>query len=117
MRNKIGIEVISPSGVKNFSAYSGGERQRLNIALLLALRDVAEFNRGVELNCLFLDEVLDLSLDEQGIEDVVILLHNKKKSIDSIFVISPKDNLLQNISSDFDTVIRIRKEGGFSTIV
>ncbi len=117
VRNKIGIEVISPSGVKDFSSYSGGERQRLNIALLLALRDVAEFNRGVELNCLFLDEVLDLSLDEQGIEDVTVLLHNKKKSIDSIFVISPKDNLLQNVSSDFDDVIRVVKEGGFSKVV
>lgn len=117
VRNKIGIEVISPSGVKNFGSYSGGERQRLNIALLLALRDVAEFNRGVELNCLFLDEVLDLSLDEQGIEDVTVLLHNKKKSIDSIFVISPKDNLLQNTTSEFDNVIRVVKEGGFSKVV
>ena len=111
VRNKIGIEVLSQSDVTNFDSYSGGERQRLNIALLLALRDVAEFNKGVDLNCLFLDEVLDLSLDEQGIEDVVVLLNSKKRDIDSIFIISPKDTLLQNSSTSFNNVVRVVKTG------
>jgi DNA repair exonuclease SbcCD ATPase subunit len=117
VRNKIGINVISPSGVEDFDSYSGGEKQRLNIALLLALRDVAEFNKGVELNCLWMDEVLDLSLDEQGIEDVTVLLHNKKDTIASIFIVSPKETLLQNSSSEYDSVVNIVKEDGFSKIV
>jgi hypothetical protein len=71
----------------------------------------------VHLNCLFLDEVLDLSLDEQGMHDVLFLLQNKKSMINSIFIISPKENLIRNTSSEFDNIVSIIKEDGFSKIV
>jgi DNA repair exonuclease SbcCD ATPase subunit len=116
IRNKIGIDVVSESGVTRFDSYSGGERQRLNIALLLALRDVAEHNRGIKLNCLFLDEVLDLSLDEEGIEEVLQVLRSKKSAVDSIFVITPKQQLLHNTGVTFDTVMQVEKIKGYSTV-
>jgi DNA repair exonuclease SbcCD ATPase subunit len=116
VRNKIGIEVVSESGVTRFDSYSGGERQRLNIALLLALRDVAEHNKGIKLNCLFLDEVLDLSLDEEGIEEVLQVLRVKKSAVDSIFVITPKQQLLHNTGVTFDTVMTVEKKAGYSTV-
>lgn len=117
VRNKIDIEVVSATGVTTYESYSGGERQRLNIAMLLALRDVAQANKGVDLGCLFLDEVLDLSLDSAGIGDVMMLLQHKKKDIPSIFIISPKDELIQNASGNFDSAIRVSKEGGFSKLI
>jgi DNA repair exonuclease SbcCD ATPase subunit len=116
VRNKIGINVISASGVSAYDKYSGGEKQRLNIAILLALRDVAELNKGVHLNCLFMDEVLDLSLDEGGIEEVLTLLKAKREEVDSIFVISPKDSVLYNTSVEFDNVYTVSKKRGFSEI-
>ncbi len=116
IRNKIGIDVVSESGVTRFESYSGGERQRLNIALLLALRDVAEHNKGIKLNCLFLDEVLDLSLDEEGIEEVLQVLRLKKSTVDSIFVITPKQQMLHNTGITFDTVMTVEKNAGFSTV-
>jgi DNA repair exonuclease SbcCD ATPase subunit len=117
VRNKIGIDVVSASGVTTYESYSGGERQRLNIAMLLALRDVAQANKGVSLNCLFLDEVLDLSLDSQGANDVLLLLQQKKKDIESIFIISPKEEFIKNSSGNFDTSFVVSKEDGFSKII
>jgi len=117
VRNKIDIEVVSASGIVAYEAYSGGERQRLNISMLLALRDVAQTNKGIDLNCLWLDEVLDLSLDSAGISDVTMLLQHKKKDIDSVFIISPKDELIRNLSGNFDNLLRVYKENGFSKIV
>lgn len=115
VRNKIGINVVSESGVAEYGSYSGGERQRLNVAILLALRDVAEYSKGIKLNCLFLDEVLDLSLDEEGIEEVLGLLQTKKSAVDSIFVISPKASMLYNTAIEFDNVYTVQKIGGISS--
>ena len=115
VRNKIGINVVSESGVTAYGSYSGGERQRLNVAILLALRDVAEYSKGIKLNCLFLDEVLDLSLDEEGIEEVLGLLQTKKSAVDSIFVISPKASMLYNTAIEFDNVYTVAKVGGVSS--
>jgi exonuclease SbcC len=117
VRNKIGIDVISATGVFAYESYSGGERQRLNIAMLLALRDVAQANKGVSLNCLWLDEVLDLSLDQEGISDVLTLLQHKKKDTESIFIISPKEELIRNSSGNFNNVLKAQKEHGFSKII
>jgi len=117
LRNKIGIEVISSTGITTYESYSGGERQRLNISMLLALRDVAQTNKGIDLNCLFLDEILDLSLDSQGCADVLLLLQHKKRDISSIFILSPKEEFIRNTSGDFNTVYKIHKENGFSKIM
>ena len=116
VRNKIGIEVISANEVTDFDNYSGGEQQRLNIALLLALRDVAEFNRGVRLNILLLDEVLDRSLDKVGAEAVLELLFFLRNKIDSIFVFTPKSELLNDLNISFDNKVVIEKVNGFSTL-
>ena len=116
VRNKISIEVISATGVTTYESYSGGEKQRLNISMLLALRDVAQMNKNVTLNCLFLDEVLDLSLDSQGAADVLMLMQHKKKDIDSIFIISPKEEFIKNASGNFDSIYNVQKERGFSQI-
>ncbi|NIW53234.1 MAG: AAA family ATPase, partial [Candidatus Korarchaeota archaeon] len=113
IRNKIGLNVVSSSGVSSFEQYSGGEKQRINVAILLALREIAEHNKGVRLNVIFLDEVLDLSLDEQGLDDVLTLLQHKKKDIPSIFILSPKEN---KGATNFDNVLNITKVGGLSQI-
>ena len=116
VRNKIDIEVISASGVTTFESYSGGERQRLNISMLLALRDVAQMNKGISTNCLFLDEVLDQSLDSQGAADVLLLMQHKRKDVESIFIISPKEEFIKNASGNFDSLFKVYKENGNSTI-
>jgi DNA repair exonuclease SbcCD ATPase subunit len=113
IRNKIGLNVVSSSGVASFDQYSGGEKQRINVAILLALREIAEHNKGVRLNVIFLDEVLDLSLDEQGLDDVLTLLQHKKKDISSIFILSPKEN---RGATNFDNVLNVTKVGGISQI-
>ena len=95
-RNKIGIEVMSSSGVVEYQRYSGGQKQRVNIALLLALREIAKLSKGVDIKLLLLDEILDLSLDEAGVDDVLTLLESKIQDIGSIFVLSPKDQFIAN---------------------
>lgn len=60
----IGVQVHGAGGGNGYKASSGGERRRIDLALLLAFA-----GRGT----LFLDEVMD-ALDEDGVEAVVEVL-------------------------------------------
>lgn len=65
----ISIEVDGAGGGLGYRAASGGERRRLDVALLLALAEVAGAARGATPGTLWFDEVFDC-LDEAGTEAV-----------------------------------------------
>lgn len=97
----------------NFAAKSGGEAQRINIALLFALAELMSTRARVSCSTLFLDEILD-GLDQPGVEQVVKLLNTEligRK--ESIFVISHNADL----ASEFENVITVVKKDGVSKIV
>lgn len=74
----IGFEVDGAGEGYGYQASSGGERRRIDIAVLLALSDVACATRGKTPGTLFLDEVLD-ALDEEGVEAVAQVLQELGK--------------------------------------
>lgn len=93
-----------------YSSFSEGEKQRIDLALLFAFRDVAKLKNSLSTNLIVLDEVFDSSLDVNGVEFVMQLLAELKDA--NVFVISHNTNL---ISSDiFDTTIQFEKKGDFS---
>jgi DNA repair exonuclease SbcCD ATPase subunit len=91
---KLGLAV---SGVGNgaYRSLSGGERRRVDVAILLALADVSSAARGEDHGVLWLDEVLD-ALDDGGIEAVcsvaeelarercVVLISHSKLLVDAL---------------------------------
>ena len=93
--------------VSSFESLSGGEKQRVQIA------DIFAFN-SIFSNCdiMLLDEVLDLSLDDEGKEIVTKLLKIKAKELGSLFVISHEPT----IKDQFDTIITIEKKNGESKL-
>ena len=76
--DSIGFEVDGAGEGYGYQASSGGERRRIDIAVLLALSDVACAARGKAPGTLFLDEVLD-ALDEDGVEAVALVLQELGK--------------------------------------
>lgn len=65
----ISMEIEGAGGGHGYKASSGGERRRLDVALLLALAEVSQAANAVTPGTLFLDEVFD-ALDEEGVDDV-----------------------------------------------
>lgn len=65
LSDAIGLKVDG----RAYADASGGERRRVDVALALALAEVAEATRGRPAGTLFLDEVLDV-LDEDGVDGV-----------------------------------------------
>ncbi len=96
-------------GYHNFSE---GEKQRIDMALMLTWRAVAKLKNSANTNLLILDETFDSSLDVGGTEELMKILHMLEGV--NLFVISHKGDILQD---KFMNVIRFAKEKNFSRIV
>jgi DNA repair exonuclease SbcCD ATPase subunit len=96
-------------GYHNFSE---GEKQRIDMALMLTWRAIAKLKNSTNTNLLILDEVFDSSLDVTGTEELMKILH----ALDDVnlFVISHKGDILQD---KFANTIRFDKIKNFSRIV
>lgn len=65
----ISLDVEGAGGGFGYKASSGGERRRIDVALLLALAEVAQAAHGLNGGTLFFDEVFD-ALDRDGVAAV-----------------------------------------------
>lgn len=109
-------ETIRSRGRDDFtySCFSEGERQRLDIAILLTWRTIAIMKNSIRTNLLFIDELLDSSLDQSATENIVDLINNEPILRNSnIFVISHKTNMLDK----FSEYIKFEKQKNFSRVI
>jgi len=95
-----------------YNNFSQGEKQRIDMALMLTWRAVARLKNSTNTNLLILDETFDSSLDATGVDELIKILH----SLDdvNIFVISHKGDILQD---KFESVIKFEKVKNFSRII
>ena len=107
VRERISYQVFHPDkSITNIQSFSGGERQRVKVADLLSFNDL--FGK---FNILFLDEVLELSLDDSGKESILNLLKEKAKEMGSLYVVSHDDSIKDRL----DSTIQITKKEGISS--
>jgi DNA repair exonuclease SbcCD ATPase subunit len=96
-----------------FGQGSGGERRRIDIAIMLAFRQVMNISCGKDINVLCLDEICD-TLDDSGVyrvyETILELSKNNK-----VLIITHNPTLL-NLLTNADS-IHIEKENGISRLV
>ena len=92
-----------------YNNFSEGEKQRIDMALMLTWRAVAKLKNSSNTNLLILDEVFDSSLDTNGTEELMKILHMLEGV--NLFVISHKGDILQD---KFTNVVRFQKLNNFS---
>jgi len=95
-----------------YNNFSEGEKSRIDLSLLLTWRAVAKLKNSVNTNLLILDEVFDSSLDSNGTEYLMNILH----VLDGVnlFVISHKGDVLHD---KFSNVIKFEKIKNFSRVM
>jgi DNA repair exonuclease SbcCD ATPase subunit len=97
----------------SYSSFSAGERQRIDLAMLLTFRNIAKMRSAFECNLLFFDEILDSSLDEAGIENLMKIIDATEDNI-NVFVVSHRS--AEKFAESFDRLIHVKKENNFSHI-
>jgi DNA repair exonuclease SbcCD ATPase subunit len=104
---------ISYNG-KSYEALSGGERQKVDIIVQFAIRDVLCAYTNFHTNIIVLDEIFD-NLDEIGSRRVIDLISHQLTDISAIFIISHHAKEL-NLPYDRELVVR-KDENGVSNLV
>lgn len=90
---------------------SQGERRRLDMAIMFTWRYIAQIRNSCGCSNIFVDEILDSSLDQSGIESVMRLFRSFNDS--NIVVISHRENVQD---MEFDNVITVEKRNQFSVL-
>lgn len=94
----------------SYASFSEGEKQKIDISLLLTWRAVAKLKNSTNTNLLIMDEVFDSSLDSNAVENLVSLFNVLENT--NLFVISHKDSMVDK----FRSIIKFEKYNGFSRI-
>lgn len=108
LREKIDYNVRHPEkSITNYKSFSGGERQRVKVADLFAFHSLIS-----KFNFIFLDEVLEGSIDTKGKVEILSLLRMKAQEVDSLLVVSHDDT----IKDAFDNIMEVKNVDGISTL-
>ena len=92
---------------------SGGEKQRVDLILQLAIRDLLNSYLGLSANILVLDEITDF-LDKKSCQAVMQLLEKELNTVESVFIISHHPDTL-GIPADSEITV-IKNEHGISEL-
>jgi DNA repair exonuclease SbcCD ATPase subunit len=96
----------------SYENFSEGEKMRIDLAILFTWRAIAKMKNSMNTNILIMDEVFDSSLDNNGTDEFMKLLHTLNET--NVFVISHKGDILVD---KFRSVIKFDKVKNFSRIV
>lgn len=94
---------------------SGAEMKKIDLAISFAFIDILRYHKQLEYNIMFMDEILDSSLDTKSLEYVIqfiseYTMQNEK----ALYLITHKSDVnLENINE----TIMLEKEDGFTRLV
>jgi len=95
--------------------FSGGERKRIDLAILFAFQDILRMQTGTSFSLSMYDELFDSALDEKGVNKILSILKERIELYkESIYIISHNKSAVR---SEIDQVILLEKQEGVTRIV
>ena len=103
--------------IRSYGSFSSGEKKRIDLSILLSLMDVAKMQNSVDTNILILDEVIDSSMDSEGVENFLDFLSTGFKECykdKAIYIITHRKEIGEG--EFFDSMINLVKKNGFTSV-
>ena len=97
----------------SYNALSQGQKRKLNFAIAVAFRDFVTSIADFRINILFLDEVLDISTDEEALEHMIQLLKAKVPEIGGVYLMTHRG---EQFAEYFDNCIQVENNGRYSSL-
>lgn len=94
-----------------FNSFSSGEKTRFELAIAFSLFMLVKTFFSASINLLVFDEILDMNLDEEGVDSVLGIILNLSLE-NTIIVISHREEYKEN----FNDQLMARKINGFSRL-
>ena len=95
--------------------FSGGERARINLAVLFTFQDILKTQTGISYSMSVYDELLDSALDEKGIRKALSILKERTENFDeSVYIISHNPAVVKD---EIEQIIHLEKINGQTKIV
>jgi DNA repair exonuclease SbcCD ATPase subunit len=93
------LEVEGAGGGRGYKATSGGERRRIDIAIMLALAEVAQASDNRKVPTMWFDEVFDALDVPDGVDAVVQALEDLSRDR-CVVVITHNRELIKTLPAD-----------------
>lgn len=90
--------------------FSGGERKRIDLAILFMFQDVLRTQTGTSFSLSMYDELLDSAVDEKGAEKILEILKMRVDDYDEcVYIVSHNKSVIKN---GLDNIIQLEKVNG-----
>ena len=101
----------------SYESFSEGEKKRIDMAILLSFLKITKSLANWNCNLLVVDELLDSSVDEEGLEKLLDSLKTISKDSKNLAIMLISHRIQQGLVSRFDKILSIEKgTHGFSTL-
>jgi DNA repair exonuclease SbcCD ATPase subunit len=98
----------------SYHNFSAGERKRIDLAILFTFQDLRRLQSDSSINVSIYDELLDSSLDKQGIKNVMKILDERvDKYNECVYIVTHRPDAVDTISGE---IIFLEKENGVTKI-
>lgn len=96
-----------------YEMLSQGQKRKVTFAIAMAFCDFVFRVANFKINCMFLDEILDVSTDDVALREMTMLVRTRTQQTPTIFAVTHREPIIQDL---FDYKLNIDNNGLFSTI-
>ena len=94
--------------------FSGGERKRIDLAILFMFQDVLRMQTGTSFSLSMYDELFDSALDEKGVDKILNILKERVDTFkESIYIVSHNKSAAR---SNIDQIVMLEKINGVTRL-